>query len=86
MLSLLLQIQGNIEKWLPSCFDWGCNMHIKCRKNAFGDDGICKYTLNKDLVLSRWRPKWEDVGVYEWLKVHQISCAETGVLVPLMSL
>lgn len=53
MLPLLLQIQGNIEKLLRSYFGWGCNMHIKCRKNASGDDGICKYTLNKDLVLSQ---------------------------------
>lgn len=61
-------------------------MHVKCRKNASGDDGICKYTLDKDLVLFQYRPKWEDVGVQEWLKVHQISCAGIGVQLPLMSL
>lgn len=63
MLPLLLQIQGNVEKLLRSYFDCDCNLHIKCRKNAPGDDGICKYALNKDLVLSQYRPKCEDVGV-----------------------
>lgn len=38
-------------------------MHVKCRKNASGDDGICECALNKGLVLSQYRPKWEDVGV-----------------------
>ena len=52
MLPLLFQIQGNIEKLLHSYFDWGGNMHIKCGKNASGDDGICKYTLDKDFLLS----------------------------------